>query len=53
MLTDILKKEHDISKILIVHSDMKVDKVKPKSSTKNVERMMRIVGDFAKYRPVT
>ena len=52
MLMNILKNEHEISKFSIVHSDMKVDKMKPKSSTKNVERMKRIVGDFAKYRPI-
>ena len=52
MLIEILKKEHEISKFLIVQSDMKVDKLRTKVSTKSSERVERIAADFAKYRPL-
>ena len=52
MLIEILKKEHEISKFLIVQSDMKVDKLRTKVSTKSSERVKRIAADFGKYRPL-
>ena len=53
VLIDTLKKEHLLTKFLMTHTDMKIEKVKQRSQTaRRQERMKKIVEDYSKYRPL-
>ena len=51
-LIHVLKKEHQITNFLIIHSDMKVERVRNKMYFKKVDRVKTVLQDFKKYRPI-
>ena len=51
-LIEILKKEHSITNFLVIHSDMRVEKVKSKKYAKTSDRIKRMTLDYDKYRPL-
>ena len=51
-LIHVLKKEHQITNFLIIHSDMKVERVRNKVYSKKADRVKTMLQDYKKYRPI-
>ena len=51
ILIDVLKKEYMITDFLIIHADMKVDKVKSRQLEKK-DRLKKMIEAYENYRPV-